>query len=460
MINKGKLIRVLRTIWRLFRNVLVITTAVFLLSGSVSQPGGLDSRVRFFTRPYEFDFSTWTLGAVIRKIKTGALGLTHFMPLDQRSQLVLDYIDQVGVVQQIGMEISLMYADPAVDDPETASEALRASLDREQARLDQLAPMAEAVLQAQLMTVIKDAEIGFLGQVLPPSLYQVSPLPFSLVISPRTKIMRSMDVSLDPDLQLAQIEELEEAVSLALDVAALVVPIGGLGSYPTMVMQTTNIVWLTEVIAHEWTHNYLTLRPLGLNYATTPELRTINETTASLAGKELGLMLLKRYYPQHVPPPPPPVEETAQPAVEAPTDVFDFRLEMRITRVEVDRLLAAGEVEAAEAYMEARRQVFWENGYLIRKLNQAYFAFYGAYNDQPGGGASGEDPVGPAVVAYREQFDSLGEFLRGIAWITSFDALQAKITDQVSWSSISLGGAALAGGFPSSGISFSICSGD
>lgn len=460
MIDKGRCRQVLRTVWRLFRNLLVITTSVFLLNGSVQPPGGLDSQVRFFARPYEFDFSTWTLDAVIRKIQTGALGLTHFMPLEQRSQLVLDYIDQVAVVQQIEMDISLIYADPAVDDPEMASEALQTALDREQVRLDQLAPLAEAVLQAQLMTVIKEAEIGFLGQVLPPSLYQVSPLPFSLVISPRTQIMRSLDVSLDPDLELVQIEGLEDAVSQTLDVAALVVPIGGLGSYPTMVMQTTNIVWLTEVIAHEWTHNYLTLRPLGLNYATTPELRTINETTASLSGKELGLMILQRYYPQHVPPPPPPVEETAQPAVEAPADVFDFRLEMRITRVEVDRLLAAGEVETAEAYMEARRQVFWENGYLIRKLNQAYFAFYGAYNDQPGGGASGEDPVGPVVVAYREQFGSLGEFLRGIAWITSFDALQAKMTDQVSWPSMPLGGAALPGISPSSGISFSICSGD
>ena len=48
--------------------------------------------------------------------------------------------------------------------------------------------------------------------------------------------------------------------------------------------------------------------------------------------------------------------------------------------------------------MEQRRQLFVENGYYIRKLNQAYFAFYGAYADVPGG-AAGEDPVGPAVRA-------------------------------------------------------------
>ena len=68
---------------------------------------------------------------------------------------------------------------------------------------------------------------------------------------------------------------------------------------------------------------------------------------------------------------------------------------MRITREHVDQLLAAGEIEEAEAYMEVRRHVFWDNGYMIRRINQAYFAFHGAYNDTPGGGASGTDPVGP-----------------------------------------------------------------
>ncbi len=78
---------------------------------------------------------------------------------------------------------------------------------------------------------------------------------------------------------------------------------------------------------------------------------------------------------------------------------------MHTTRVHVDELLAAGKITEAETYMDQRRQVFWDNGYPIRKLNQAYFAFYGAYADVPGG-AAGEDPVGPAVRALRapEQF--------------------------------------------------------
>jgi hypothetical protein len=67
-----------------------------------------------------------------------------------------------------------------------------------------------------------------------------------------------------------------------------------------------------------------------------------------------------------------------------------------------------------------------QHGYLIRKLNQAYFAFYGAYADTPGG-AAGEDPVGPAVRALRQQSASLADFLNRISWMTSFDQLQAAV---------------------------------
>ncbi len=88
-----------------------------------------------------------------------------------------------------------------------------------------------------------------------------------------------------------------------------------------------------------------------------------------------------------------------------------------------DELLAAGKIEEAEAYMEARRQVFWDNGYAIRKLNQAYFAFYGAYADVPGGRGrrrprrpGGACPARPERLAGRfPQHHFVDELLRGPA---------------------------------------------
>ena len=75
--------------------------------------------------------------------------------------------------------------------------------------------------------------------------------------------------------------------------------------------------------------------------------------------------------------------------------------------------------------MRQRRAVFAEHGYLIRKLNQAYFAFHGAYADEPG--AAGEDPVGPAVKRLRDRSPSLLAFLDTIAPMTSFDELKRAL---------------------------------
>jgi hypothetical protein len=96
---------------------------------------------------------------------------------------------------------------------------------------------------------------------------------------------------------------------------------------------------------------------------------------------------------------------------------------MHSTRVRVDELLAQGKVGEAEQYMEERRLMFWDHGYVIRKLNQAYFAFYGSYADVPVGPA-GEDPVGAAVRELRAQSETLAEFLNRMAGLTSFDGLQ------------------------------------
>jgi hypothetical protein len=193
-----------------------------------------------------------------------------------------------------------------------------------------------------------------------------------------------------------------------------------------MVMETTDINELTEVIAHEWVHNYLTLHPLGFSYMNSPELRTMNETVASIAGKELGRKVVAEYYPEYLPPEAltaTPVDDQGQPVSPPP---FDFNTEMRQTRVKVDGLLAQGKIQEAESYMEARRVFLWDNGYHIRKLNQAYFAFYGAYADQPGG-AAGEDPVGTAVRLLREKSSSLADFIRQIAWMWNFEQLKSAV---------------------------------
>jgi hypothetical protein len=227
---------------------------------------------------------------------------------------------------------------------------------------------------------------------------------------------------------------LETRVDKGLDVSSFAVHVGGVGVYPTMVMRSTDLNWVTTVIAHEWIHNYLTWHPLGVAYMDTPELRTINETTASIAGDEIGALVIERYYSELKPATFSPAGLISLPLDhpnpgDIPRPTFDFRAAMHETRVNADAMLAAGKIEEAEAYMEQRRLIFLQNGYLLRKINQAYFAFYGAYADSPGG-AAGEDPVGPAVRALREQSKSLADFINTIKWINSFEELKEAVKQQ------------------------------
>jgi hypothetical protein len=423
MVLMMKAKHIMHTTWHFLRLVILVTVLAFTVGGAAVPPAGLTSQVRAFTRPIEFDFGTWTLEAVLAKLAGWGLSLERFLTPQAQSQLVLDYLDQVQRVNSLNAELTAIYTNPDIPSPDLVSQPLRQTLQAELDRLSSLAPLAESVLQNQLMDILQENGLGILGQAFPPSLYQVSEIPQSLVISPRTTIRREMDISLQPGLSVDFKDQLENTIFSKLDHAALVVPIGGIGTYPTMVMQSANLVWLTEIIAHEWVHNFLTLRPLGLNYFTSEELRTINETAATLAGQELGWLILYKYYPEHLPPEALPPHIEADPLAAPDPDAFNFQAEMRLTRVETDRLLAEGDVEGAEAYMEARRQFFWDNGYPIRKLNQAYFAFHGAYDADPEGGAAGADPVGPAVRALRAQHDELPDFLNEISWVTSFEAL-------------------------------------
>lgn len=416
-----------------FRKLLIsLLLGLILVTRSTITSADPYSRARAFTRMVEFDYVAWAFDALFMKNMQEAVEAPRYLTIENQRELVFEYIRLMRWINEVDAQIDAIYADPEITNPILAASELNEELQVLRGMEDSLQPIAESVLQHQVSVVVAEEGLGLAGQPVPPVLYHMTRLPNALIISPRSVIRQDANISIEPDMTIDEITEMETQVEQNMGVSALVVPVGGVGIYPTMVLRTTNLEWLIETIAHEWTHNYLTLRPLGMNYMTSEQLRTMNETTANLAGKELGRKVLERFYPELAPPPTPepaPADSTGQivplptPTPEDPT-VFNFRREMNKTRVRVDNLLAEGKIEEAEAYMEEQRRFFWENGYQIRRLNQAYFAFYGAYNDVPGGGAAGEDPVGPAVQALRRQSRSLAEFLSRIAWVTSFEQLR------------------------------------
>ena len=415
----------------------LICAIIIAVGGDTPRLTGKSDRVRFFTRNIEFDYPNWVWGATWLKIEQSTLDAPYIFDRGTNKQIVFEYLRVTQQLMQTEASIEQIFADPNVTDKDSTSAFLRKQRDELIARQNSLAPFAESTLQAQISRALADLGLTTGGQPLPSVLYHVSSTPLALIVSPRENIQQITNISVLPTLTLDDQIKLEDEVAHGLDVSTLVVGIGGVGVYPTMVTETTDLRWMLETIAHEWTHNYLNVRPLGLNYSTTPELRTMNETTASIAGNEVGNYVLQQYYPEMIASSALTPLSTTSELISFNQSIFpsngldnpppfDFREEMHETRVTADEMLAQGKIEEAEAYMEARRQVFWKNGYLLRKLNQAYFAFHGAYADVPGG-AAGEDPVGPAVRALREQSASLEEFIDTIAWMTSFEELQQAI---------------------------------
>ena len=400
---------------------------ILMLANSVYMPASFSERVLGFARGMEFDYAAWEWDAIFLKLKQSALSPQKYLSAEDQAAAVNDCMALIDELDQTQREIEQIYADPQISDPQAGAHDLVVKQERLQERRLGLEPLCESILQAQASQALAAAGLTLGGQTLPPLLYHVTPLPLALIVSPRDAIRQDAIVTLLPDLTLEQITALEQRVEEALGVSALVVEIGGLGTYPPMVASTSNLGWLSDTIVHEWTHNYLDFRPLGWNYSTSGELRTMNETTASIVGGEVGRGVMRTYYPDQLPAlgyveriAPPAWMQTNRQAAQS----FDYRVEMHTTRLQVDALLADGKIEEAEQYMEMRRRFFWDNGYQIRRLNQAYFAFHGAYADAPVG-AAGRDPVGPAVRRLRAEADTLAEFLNRISWLTSFEELKA-----------------------------------
>lgn len=407
--------------WLLIRLVLAFGIMAFVVAPE--WPAFGDVKFRFHAivgRAQRFDFFSWTADAVGNKGQAILSGTHNFMTEAARREFVLDYLEQLAAVMRVEAAIERVFADPAVDDPDAATAEMRAERDALRVELGRRQALAEAIVQQQVAVVLRDEGMTLGGATWPPVLMTMSPVPYMLIVSPRDRIAQVDSAALVPGLTTEEKEAMEDAVFDQLDQSALVVPIGGLGTYPAMIRETSSINWLAEVVAHEWTHHWLSLHPLGVRYLESAEMRTINETVASMVDLEIGPKVIERYYPELVPPPVP----TTPGAPPSEEPVFDFSAEMAETRSTVDRLLAEGEIARAENYMEQRRRVFLNNGYNIRKLNQAYFAFYGGYAAEPGG-AAGEDPIGPMLREIRAASPSLRDFLVRISGITSSDDLRA-----------------------------------
>src|SRR5207245_2114809 len=114
--------------------------------------------------------------------------------------------------------------------------------------------------------------------------------PRVLVVSPRDRVEVAQSVLLRPGLSRADAEVLEQQVDTDGEVS-LVISIGGIATYPAIVPPYSSPLEMLSAVAHEWLHGYLFFMPLGRAYFGSYDSRTLNETVANLAGRELGAAL-------------------------------------------------------------------------------------------------------------------------------------------------------------------------
>jgi hypothetical protein len=403
-----------RPVRRMIRRALLFILTFYLtllLAGGSSIPAAQVTirRLNATVNGLVFNIVKWEVEALTRKISAAFQRPATTVAPSAQTALVRAYLERAEHIRQLQAELARLAASPV--EPQPALSTLQEEIT--QLRLQQAAerPAVEQIIEQQVAMILAAEGLAWGDISLPPVQFAFVEPPKKLVVSPRERIDTVYAQMLDEEITLAQVERIEEQIRQEEQLSAYVTGIGGLGAYPTMVIDDASLPWILSTVAHEWVHNYLTFFPLGFNYGVNGDIITINETVAELVGNELGEQALRRFYPDLAPPPALP--EISPAPVEPPA--FDFNAAMRQTRLTVDALLAQGKVEQAERYMEAQRQRFVERGYPIRVLNQAYFAFHGSY----GTTAASTSPLGPKLEQLRALTPDVKTFLQTVRSFTT-----------------------------------------
>lgn len=417
-------------LWSVARAAALGATLVLALAllGGARPSTAQQERARLVatTTGWTFSITQWMTAALLDKVELAFSRTPTGLSAEEEAALVLSYLERAGEIRETQRAVETLYAE--IDGQSTADRhALTEKLEALRTVQQENQVLVEEIIQRQVSAELARRGITLAGRTFPPVQFTFSEPPKKFVVSPRDRIETHYYRMLEPEFGTESAEQVEQRIADEFDLSGYVTRIGGMGAYPTMVVESPSLLWVFSTVAHEWVHNYLTLHPLGLSYTRSRELTTINETVAEIVGNEVGEAVVRRHYPAFAPPEPDGAEpsgpaEIGAPPPSGPTP-FDFRTEMRRTRLTVDRLLHEGRIELAEAYMESQRQKMVEQGYPLRKLNQAYFAFHGSY----GTSAASTDPIVPRLFALRSATPGIEAFLQSVRGITSLETFEATL---------------------------------
>ena len=391
---------------------------LYWFGGGCASSRDFSARLSLIVKPYRFSIAKWESVAIPREVNQWIF--SRYKKSDDEAHMVTEYFSSIERIKTLKSEIQAINVGTRQGD----SAPLEAELSRLQEQRIALENTVEKIIERQ----IKDALVqqGIFNPIneyvrlkvgFPPVNFELEKPPYLLVVSPRHKIERRREILLQPLLSPKEIEDIEAKVD-KLGVSSLVVKLGGISTYPSLVTNEASLRSTIDTATEEWVHQYLVFKPLGFlylldltgasrNYA----IATMNETLASMVSKEIGSIVYGKYYPEY------------GNSVNQTESEFDFNREMREIRKAVDTYLAQGEIEQAEEFMRQKRQYLASMGHYIRKLNQAYFAFYGTYADSP----TSISPIGLELKELRSQSASLNDFLNTVAVVTSRQDLRDSI---------------------------------
>lgn len=394
-----------------------------LVATGCASPDNFDSRLRDIAGGDAFSFAGWEFQAMLHEVgqvASSIAGETVSEPLAEIAT-VLDYFAARRRLATLDDEL----AGISTDDQATL---LQDEIERLEQRRAALQATVERIIEEQVRDTLRREGIYHPAQtvanwtvVFPPVNVRLDEPLHLLVVSPRDRIESLREIILDHSLTVATMEEIEAAAD-DLGVSSLVIELGGLGvTYPAFVTNTAGLRFTLETVAEEWLHQYLAFTPLGFRYLLDVagirrdyEIATINETVVGIVSEEIAALVYERYY-----------DGDDAPRDELAEGEFDFDGEMRRIRLTVDAYLDDGKIDEAETYMARQRDFLAANGYYIRKLNQAYFAFHGTYADEP----TSVSPIGRELRVLRTKSRSLSDFLTTAAKIESRDGLRTLLAE-------------------------------
>jgi hypothetical protein len=389
--------------------VTAVASAFLLLRG-----GGPSDPISKAAAPFRYDLTGWEVHHLLNRwlYRIGHL-FDDGPSIEEENDMIQRYFALAAEVTSLEREAA-----------EAEDESLQSTLEEKRTERQQTENKVEAILEKRVSRVIEDeglttslplfSKVRF---VFPPLDFEFDQPPLVLAISPREHIYLDRAILLRRSLTSEQVTVLEEETA-ASGVSSLVVNLGGIATYPSTVREYASYKDVLKTIAHEWLHQYLFFHPLGRHYFDSVTLRILNETVANIGAREIADLVQQRF--------PLPQSDFAAPDGGREQPRIDFKAEMHELRLEVDRLLSEGKISEAEALMDEKRKFLAENGFYIRKINQAYFAFNGLYGDTP----ASSSPIGPKMLELQRLSPSLGDFIRSVAEITSEEELDRLLAQR------------------------------